>query len=157
MKTALKGLSALIVVVAAAIQLVRPARTNPAADSSRAIEAALPVPSHVTAILDRSCRDCHSNGTRWPWYSNVAPVSWFVIDHVDHGRSHLNFSDWAAYRPEQRATLLTNICDLTTKGEMPLPSYTIIHRHARLSEADVRALCEWTRSVRNPADAGAER
>jgi hypothetical protein len=87
----------------------------------------------------------------------VAPVSWFVIDHVNHGRSHLNLSDWAAYRSDQTATLLTNICDLTSKGEMPLPSYLIVHRHARLSDADVRALCDWTAGVRGKASGGGER
>ncbi|HET8783419.1 MAG TPA: heme-binding domain-containing protein, partial [Pyrinomonadaceae bacterium] len=71
-------------------QFKRPAKTNPATDASQALEAHLQLDPKIASILDRSCNDCHSNKTRWPWYANVAPVSWFVINHVDHGRSHLN-------------------------------------------------------------------
>src|SRR5215217_7072163 len=86
----------------AALQFVRPARTNPPAEEARAIGAHLNVTPEVAGILDRSCNDCHSNLTRWPWYSNVAPVSWFVIDHVNVGRKEMNFSEWAQYtRREQ--------------------------------------------------------
>jgi Haem-binding domain len=94
-------------------------------------------------VLERACRDCHSNRTEWPWYSNVAPVSWFVIDHVNHARSHLNFSDWSSYAPERRRKLLTGVCKETRSGAMPLSSYTWIHWSARLSPADVEALCNW--------------
>src|SRR5687767_12229671 len=95
------GLTALAVLVLA-IQFVRPARTNPATDPAATLHAQTAVPPDVAAILERSCRDCHSNGTRWPWYSNVAPVSWWVIDHVNHGRSHFNFSEWAKYNHEEQ-------------------------------------------------------
>ena len=78
-------------------QFIRPAKTNPAADPSLAIESHVQVDPKVSAIIDRSCADCHSNRTRWPWYSQVAPVSWFVIDHVNEGRKELNFSEWGSY------------------------------------------------------------
>jgi len=64
------------------------------------------VDPQVAGILDRACADCHSNKTRWPWYSHVAPVSWFVIDHVNHGRSHLNFSEWGRYDAFEQRDLL---------------------------------------------------
>jgi hypothetical protein len=85
--------AALFLVLLAA-QFVRPARTNPRTDPSRTLAAVHPMPAAVASAFDRACRDCHSNETRWPWYSHVAPVSWFVIDHVNHGRSHFNSSDW---------------------------------------------------------------
>ena len=133
-----------LVVIAITIQFVRPARTNPAADPSHTLTALRPVPAHVTIVLDRACRDCHSNETRWPWYSQIAPVSWFVIDHVNHGRSHFNYSDWASYPAADRARLLKYSCDLAREDKMPLPSYRWIHRTARLSRADVEAICELT-------------
>jgi hypothetical protein len=136
---------------AVAIQFVRPARTNPGTDLGRRLAAHLPVTPEASAILDRACRDCHSNDTRWPWYSNVAPVSWFVIDHVNHGRRHFNVSDWAQYGPEDADRILKNACAFARKEMMPMPSYLLMHREARLSDADVTALCDWTETVRRLA------
>lgn len=95
----------------------------------------------VGKILDRSCQDCHSNRTAWPWYSHVAPVSWFVAKHVNEGREILNFSEWATQPPSEGDRLL--ICDAVSDGRMPLSGYTAIHRNARLSKRDVEVICEW--------------
>jgi hypothetical protein len=136
------GVGFAIVLIGA--QFVRPARTNPRTEPTRALAAARPVPREVAATLARACRDCHSNETRWPWYSNVAPVSWFVIDHVDHGRSHFNYSEWSRYEDAEATRLLKEACRRARKQEMPLPSYTLMHRQARLSPADIEGLCAWT-------------
>ena len=135
-------------VVLLAAQVIRPARTNPVFDPSRTLAAAHPMPVAVAEAFDRACRDCHSNETRWPWYSHVAPVSWFVIDHVNHGRSHFNASDWSRYEPDEAARLLKQSCELVRESAMPLRSYAFIHRRAALSAADVSALCAWSRPVR---------
>lgn len=127
-----------------AIQLARPARTNPPTEPSRTLTAITKAPPDVMDVLDRGCRDCHSNDTRWPWYSNVAPVSWFVIDHVNHGRRHFNYSDWAQQDPDHLPESLKNICDLTRKQEMPLSSYLWLHADSRLSDQDIATLCNWT-------------
>ena len=125
-------------------QFFGPAKTNPGTDSSQAIESRLQVKPEVVAILDRSCNDCHSNKTRWPWYSNVAPVSWFVIDHVNDGRRHLNFSEWQRYNPREVDGLLQGICGEVKAGAMPLTSYTPLHPGSKLSQEDVKILCDWT-------------
>lgn len=138
------------VIVFGLAQTVRPARTNPPTDSARTLHALAPTPAQVAAVLDRACRDCHSNETRWPWYSHVAPVSWFVIDHVNHGRSHFNYSNWAQYEPAEAARLLKESCRLAREASMPLASYAIVHRAAALTEADVAILCAWSRSVPGP-------
>jgi hypothetical protein len=130
-------------------QFVRPARTNPVAGPARSLLQIRPIPAHVASALDRACRDCHSNDTRWPWYSQVAPVSWFVIDHVNHGRSHFNYSDWSRYDAEESRRLLAAVCRLTREEEMPLSSYTWMHRQARLSAADIEAICNWTAEPRS--------
>ena len=140
----LKWLVVLIGVVLIAIQFVRPARTNPAVDQTQMMQSHLQVPPHVAAILDRSCHDCHSNATRWPWYSNVAPASWFLIDHVNEGRQHLNFSEWGKLDKRRADKRLEEMCEQVQDKLMPIESYTWIHRSAKLSDADIKAICDWT-------------
>ena len=125
-------------------QVIRPAKTNPVSDPTWALESQVQLDPKVAAILDRSCNDCHSNKTRWPWYSNVAPVSWWVIDHVNHGRSHLNFSEWGKYETSDKRILLKNACGLVKQGTMPLSSYTPMHPGSKLTLADVETICSWS-------------
>lgn len=87
--------------------------------------------STTRALADRACFDCHSNETRWPWYSHVAPVSWFVQNHVDEGRRELNFSDWNAGNSEAREAAET-----VREREMPPKSYLLLHPEARLTDAE---------------------
>ena len=140
--------AALLVAGGLVIQLVRPARTNPPTDPARTLAAATAVPPDVSAVLDRACRDCHSNDTRWPWYSNVAPMSWFVIDHVNSGRRHFNYSDWASHDADHKPRILKDICELTRKKDMPMESYLWAHSEARITDAEVAALCRWTDAAR---------
>ena len=141
--TLLKRAACVSVAVAVGIQFVRRARTNPATDTSRTLFARTQVPPLTAEVLQRACRDCHSNDTRWPWYSHVAPLSWFVIDHVNHGRSHFTYSDWAKYDPPEAQRLIKKSCELSRTAEMPLPSYLRLHTDARLTARDVEALCAW--------------
>ena len=136
-----KWVGVVFVVLGLLIQLYRPARTNPPTDPSRTLDARVAVAPETAAVLNRACRDCHSHDTRWPWYSNVAPVSWLVIDDVNHGRSHFNYSDWAKYDGEEATRLMEKACELVRKGEMPLPIYVPMHPDARLSQADIDATC----------------
>jgi hypothetical protein len=136
-----KWIGGAIVIGGLLMQFYRPARTNPPTEQTRTLGARAPVAPESAAVLQRACRDCHSHDTEWPWYSNVAPVSWFVIDHVNHGRSHFNYSDWAKYDAEESSRLLEKACELARNGEMPLPVYVPMHPDARLSQADVDAIC----------------
>lgn len=157
MKKVWKVLRWLVVVLACLFvvaQFSRPARTNPVAEQSLSLQAHMQVSPEVAAILDRSCGDCHSNKTRWPWYSNVAPVSWFVIDHVDHGRSHLNLSEWGQFNQQEAQDMLRQICQEVKSGNMPLSSYTPLHPGSKLSADDVKALCDWTNAERSNLAAG---
>ncbi len=132
------------------IQLIRPARTNPPVDQSHTLEAVVFVPPRVESILQRACSDCHSDLTRWPWYSNVAPISWFVIDHVDSGRRHANFSEWLRRDTKNPAEYTRErfqaICRQVETQNMPLTSYLLLHRAARLSQSDIEIICQWTRT-----------
>ncbi len=89
-----RSLLAGLLAVFVAIQLVPVQRTNPPFDPAIALERSVALPSNVRAILDRSCKDCHSNETRWPGYGYVAPASWLLVRDVNEGREHLNFSEW---------------------------------------------------------------
>lgn len=126
-----------------AIQFIRPARTNPAVDESQTIQARMQLTPKVSGILERSCRDCHSNNTHWPWYSSVAPVSWFLVKDVNGGRKNLNLSEWGQYDQRRAARKLDQMCEEVKSGAMPLQSYTQIHRNAKLSSEDVKTLCDW--------------
>ena len=128
------------------IQLKRPARTNPAVDESQTIEAHAQMTQQVKDVIDRSCRDCHSHRTEWPWYTNVAPLSWWITDHVNEGRHRLNLSEWA--RLDQPGKKLRQICDEVEDGAMPLSSYLPLHTEAKLSEQDKKTLCDWTAAER---------
>jgi len=114
-------------------------RTNPPVMSD------IGAPAEIDAILRRACYDCHSHETRWPWYSRIAPVSWWVVDHVDHGRGDLNFSKWPVFDFEEQDHALRDIEEQIVKGEMPLRSYLILHGEARLSDADRELLLRWAR------------
>ena len=106
------------------------------------------VPPHVRSIIDRSCRDCHSDATRYPWYSYIAPVSWFINQDVQRGREHLNFSRWSEYSVIRRERCLSEIANQVQDGGMPLASYTFLHRDAKLSRADVESIFKWTQEER---------
>ena len=129
------------------LQFLRPDRTNPAVMPAASLTARTPPP--VTAILDRSCRDCHSNETRWPWYTNVSPMSWLVANHVHHGRDHFNYSEWTTYPSDDQDKFLGAMCDLIKRERMPLPSYLVLHPGAALSPADVTTLCTWSDKMRD--------
>lgn len=137
-----RGRVALIgAVLIAAAQLVPVPRTNPPVRSQP------DAPEHVLGILRRACYDCHSNETRWPWYSRVAPTSWVVASHVRRARGDLNFSEWPTFDFELQELSRDDIREQIANGRMPLRSYTFIHRGARLDAEDREALLAWARST----------
>jgi hypothetical protein len=145
----LKWLVILVAVAFVVIQFKRPSRANPPVNEAQTIYAQTQMTPQVSAILERSCRDCHSNKTVWPWYTNVSPISWFVADHVEHGRADLNFSVWGTYDQRRKGRRLQQMCDLASDGSMPLSSYTPLHRGSKPSPEDVKTLCAWTEAERS--------
>ena len=101
----------------------------------------IPADPSVKSILKQSCYDCHSNETKWPWYSNVAPVSWLLASDTSEGRSKFNFSTWGRYSPEERAIILKRVVHEVHEGDMPPWYYTLKHTGAKL-DAGQRALLE---------------
>jgi hypothetical protein len=149
MSSRLKQAAVVFIVVFAAAQLVRPDRTNPPTDIHRTIQAHPEAGSGLVAVLDRACRDCHTNGTVWPSYTQVAPLSWLMAYAVRKGRQTVNFSEWAAYPPERQRTLLAESCRDVTAGKMP-GAYTKLHPETRLSAQDVETICAAARQTGGP-------
>jgi hypothetical protein len=143
----LRRLGLVLLVLFAVAQLIRPAQTNPPSDPSASLMTK--APREVAQIFDRSCRDCHSNDTRWPLYSQVAPLSWLVASDVREGRDHFNYSEWTSIDPDDQDKLLGGVCTLAKRNRMPLWQYWLIHRGAKLSPADVATLCAWSEKVRD--------
>ena len=131
----------------ALMQLIRPQQTNPPVDPAQTVHAALSDAPAVASHLERACTDCHSYQTVWPWYSNVAPASWLISYDVNKGRRKLNFSDWAAYSPEQNQKLLKRICKEVSEGDMPQFQYTLLHPQSKLTAGEAQEICRWTETA----------
>lgn len=126
-----------------AIQLIRPDMTNPSIDPAQDFRQVAQAPAGVQHLLEAACYDCHSNETKHPWYSQVAPVSWWVADHVLEGRKALNFSTFGALPAKDRTEALEESAEKIQEGEMPLASYTWMHPEAKLSAAQKDVLLQW--------------
>jgi hypothetical protein len=112
-------------------------------DNPNDISKHVNVPKNISIILKSSCYDCHSNETVYPWYANIAPVKWWVYEHIEHGREHLNFSEWSTISKLDKAEILDDLSSEVIEKEMPLKYYPWMHKEAKLSDADREALSEW--------------
>ncbi|MDP2274751.1 MAG: heme-binding domain-containing protein [Archangium sp.] len=135
------GLGGLLVL----IQVVRPDQSNPP------VTGEIQAPAEVMSLLKRSCYDCHSNETKWPWYSQVAPVSWLVTKDVNDGRKHLNFSVWQGSEEGRKLKKFKEIAEEVGDGEMPMAIYLPLHPEAKLTPAETTLLVEWARRDGAPA------
>ena len=143
MKKILKIAAILLVAAIVVLQFIRPNFSNPPIVPGETLEDLTAVPAEVQMVLSRSCSDCHSNKTLYPWYSQITPFNWFLADHIEVGRSKLNFSTWNTYTPKKKIHKLEEICEMLEAKSMPLPSYLWIHRDAVLSDEQSKMLCDW--------------
>jgi len=129
------------------IQFIQPSHNNGSAASANDITHSVPVPDTVMAILKFACYDCHSNYTRYPWYSKISPVNWWLYNHVSEGKRHLNFSEFTgSYKRKMRK--LEESGELTEKHEMPIGTYLWMHKDARLNDAQRKLIIDWTNTAR---------
>ena len=160
MKKILKTIGILLLIALVIIQFIRPEKNINTSENSMAkdISKVYVVPADVHTILQTSCYDCHSNNTKYPWYANVQPVAWWLNDHIKEGKKELNFSAFADYRIRRKYRKLEEIVELVDENEMPLSSYTFIHRDANLSKDQKKSITTWATALRdtikvnNPAD-----
>ena len=137
----LLGLLALLII----LQFFSIDKTNPPSAPEADFLTVAEAPDDMAGLIKRTCYDCHSNHTRYPWYANVAPVSYWIKGHIDHARSHLNFSTWTSYDSNKAQHKLEECYEEVLEGHMPLPSYTWMHSEARLADAERRSLANWFR------------
>lgn len=145
MKKVLLGVLVLFVL----IQFIRPEKNNSNDETNGiGIATVMEVPADVKEIIKTSCADCHSNNTVYPWYNEIAPVSWFLAQHVNEGKEHLNFSEWTTYNKDQKEHLLKDLKEVLNEREMPLKSYLLIHKDAKLTENQYQILYDWVNSIK---------
>jgi hypothetical protein len=152
MKT-FKRILVFLLVVLVIIQFMRPAKNLSATTSANDITTLYAVPANVNTILVKACNDCHSNNTRYPWYSRLQPVAWWLNDHIQEGKRELNFNEFKSYSLRKQYNKLKEIDDQVKKGEMPLQSYTIVHTDARLSNEEKATLTNWADGIRKSMEA----
>jgi hypothetical protein len=131
------------------IQFIRPDRNvSGGAVTANDITQQYRIPAPISDILKRSCNDCHSNNTHYPWYTNIQPVGWWMQEHVEDGKRNLNFSEFGTYKPKDQDDVVEEIVKVIEKNEMPLNSYLWMHGEAKLSEEDKAALIAWAKKLR---------
>jgi Haem-binding domain len=143
MKLRKKWLLSGAALVAAGMLLINPRLTNPPVEAGHDLLATNPPPAEIVSVLRGACYDCHSHETQWPWYSHVAPVSWWVAGHVNDGRKRLNFSNWPHDDSKRAVRWLDRISESVDSSEMPLPGYDRMHPAARLTRAQRDQLVQW--------------
>ncbi|MES2328443.1 MAG: heme-binding domain-containing protein [Bacteroidota bacterium] len=143
-----KRILLVLLVIFLVMQAFRPAK-NSSSDISNDISKSYVVPANVKVILAKACNDCHSNSTRYPWYAEVQPVSWWLSSHIKDGKRHLNFNEFDKYRISRQYEKLEECIKEVKEGGMPLPSYTIIHKDAILTKDEKEILFNWCEVLRD--------
>ena len=132
-----------LLIVLVIIQFIHPTKNQSESISANDITKSFGVPDDVQGILKKACNDCHSNNTVYPWYSKIQPVDWWLNDHVVDGKRHLNFSEFITYPAKKQRKKLEEVIETVKEGEMPLNSYTWIHKEAILTDAEKLTLSNW--------------
>lgn len=145
-KTIFKRILLVLLLAFVVMQFFRIDKTNPPVVEADDFISITQPSAEVEKILRTACYDCHSNETVYPWYSNIAPVSWMLEDHIEEGREHLNFSKWGTFELKKQNHKLDECAEEVEEGEMPLNSYTWTHGDASLSDKQKKTLADWFES-----------
>jgi hypothetical protein len=132
-----------VAVLFVVIQFIRPAKNLGTVDGPNDITHTVVVSPEVQSMLQKACNDCHSNHTEYPWYYNIQPVAWWLANHVNDGKRHLNFSEFNTYKTKRKLKKLKEVKEEIEDGEMPMDSYLWIHSNAKLSKTEKNSLYKW--------------
>lgn len=149
MKKYLKGKYILIFIIAflGFGQLIKIDKTNPVVNSQEDFLLQEMPTQEIATLVKNLCFDCHSNETKYPWYADYAPVSWWVKSHVNEAREELNFSEWGFLPPEEKTHKALECAEAIERGEMPVVAYTWMHESAKVSEGDLQKLADWFKLI----------
>lgn len=148
-----KKIVLIVLVALLVIQLVQPARNVSNGVSATDISRVYRIPNSVQSVLKTACYDCHSNNTRYPWYSRLQPGAWFMANHVKHGKADLNFSEFGTYSLRKQEHKLNSIAKQVEEGEMPVASYKLMHADARLTQKQKSLLINWATKTKDSLSA----
>ncbi|MBC7391297.1 MAG: heme-binding domain-containing protein [Opitutaceae bacterium] len=146
--TLTKKLIIIFLIFLVTIQFFRPTKNLGVTEGPNHISAVVAIPENISLILKTSCYDCHSNNTNYPWYSEIMPLGWWLNHHVQEGKAELNFSEFKLYSPKKQDRKLEETKEEVEGREMPLESFTKIHKNAVLSEDQIKALSGWVDNSR---------
>src|SRR5436190_13044866 len=132
----LKKILAGLLILFILIQFIQPAHNKSEESLSTDLSKTINVPDNIQSILQNTCYDCHSNNTNYPWYSRIQPFGWLLAGHIRKGKAELNFNEFGSYSMRRQISKLNEIANSIKDGTMPLSSYTMIHKYARLSKED---------------------
>lgn len=138
-----------ILIVFVGIQLIRPAPNKNEQVLGTDIAKMYNVPDSIQTGLKTACYDCHSDNTRYPWYVMIQPIGWMMARHIKNGKENLNFSEFGSYSKRKQANKLRAIATSIKEGSMPIPSYTIMHADAKLSEATKKQITDWVAKTKD--------
>ena len=144
----MKKVIILLIVILIGIQFITIDKTNPPTDMEKDFITIANPPADMGIMIKESCYDCHSHHTKYPWYSNIAPVSWLLKEHVNNGRNHLNFSVWSDYKESKKDHKIDECIEMIESGEMPMKGYVLLHEEANLTDVQKQAMIDWFRSVK---------
>src|SRR5689334_4017603 len=139
----------IIVIILIGIQFIRPAKNQSNDLLASNISHVYTVPEDVSVILKKACNDCHSNNTVYPWYAQVQPVGWWLNNHIEEGKGHLNFDEFGAYPISRQYKKMDDVIDEVKNGDMPIWSYTLIHTNAKLTDEEKQTLINWAQGIRD--------
>ena len=131
------------------LQFIRPEKNIAKGPSASNITGSFAVSEKVLAVLQRSCYDCHSNNTVYPWYAEIQPVGWYLNKHIQDAKRGLNYDEYLTYRLMKQYRRFNDVIEKLGKDEMPLPSYLLIHRYAKLAKGEKDELVQWCTAMRD--------
>lgn len=138
-----------LLIVFVTIQFFRPKENKSDAVQTNDLSTLYPIPENVNQIFKKACNDCHTNNTVYPWYSKVQPIAWWLAEHVNEGKAEFNMNEFATFNLRKQYRRISQVADLVKKGEMPLKSYTIVHRDAILTDEEKQALYDWSQAIQD--------
>jgi hypothetical protein len=133
-----------VAIIFVAVQFIRPLQNKNGQVLATDISKVVNIPDSVRIILQNACYDCHSNNTNYPWYSKIQPAGWYLAKHITHAKDNLNFSEFGGYSPRRQLSKLDEITNAIRDNIMPLPSYKMMHKNAKLSANEKTLLIKWT-------------
>ena len=144
-----KKIGLVILIALIGIQFIQPGRNGSEQVLPTDISKTVSIPRSVQSLLQSACYDCHSNNTYYPWYTYVQPIGWMLSNHIQKGKKDLNFSEFGAYSDRQQQSKLKSIASQIEDDEMPLASYTFLHKSARLIKEQKALIVDWALNAKD--------